>query len=348
MTGGGSSGHVTPNFALMPELIKAGFEIEYIGSHNGIEKKLVCNKKNIKYHEISCGKLRRYWSLKNFTDLINIIKGLKEANKLIKKIKPNIIFSKGGFVSVPVVIAGWKNKIPIVIHESDITPGLANKISIPFASCVCTSFKKAAENISKTKTIVTGSPIRDELFLGDKLRAKNNLKLNNMPVILVIGGSLGSIKINNVVRESLDELKNFVVIHICGMGNKKNIIRKNYFEFEYIDKNLADYFCLADMIISRAGSNAIFELLALKKPNLLIPLSKKASRGDQILNAMAFQKKGFSKILYEENLTKQNLLKNIKELYDNKEKYIKAMSESNFVAGNKKIIEQIKKLAKKN
>jgi len=345
LTGGGSSGHVTPNFALAQKLKRMNFEIEYIGSRNGIEKKLVKNK-NIIYHEIDSGKLRRYFSWKNFSDMFNIFRGLAQANKIIKKTKPDIIFSKGGFVSVPVVIAGRLNKIPVVIHESDMTPGLANKISVPFASSVCVSFENAARNIKKS--VITGSPIREELFHGDKSRAlkKLNLKTKSHPVILIIGGSLGSEKINKLIREILDELKNFIILHICGAGNKKNIKRENYFEFEYVDQELADLFCLADIIISRAGSNCIFEFLALRKPNLLIPLSKKASRGDQILNANYFRDKNFSRVLYEENLTRENLLHEIKNLFAQKDFYIRNMSESKLLNGTDNIIQEIVKLIK--
>ena len=341
LTGGGTAGHVTPNFALIPYLKSEGFEIEYIGSINGMEKKLV-EEKNIIYHGIASGKLRRYFDIKNFTDSVNILKGIWQANKLMKKIKPNIVFSKGGFVTVPVVISAWLNKIPIIIHESDMTPGLANKISIPFTSAICTSFPEAAKNIKKS--IVTGSPIRNELLNGNANNVRKKFQLDSRPVILIIGGSQGSIKINENIRAILNQLNNFQIIHICGKGNiDRNIRLENYLQFEYITDDLPDYFALSDIIISRAGSNSIFEFLALKKPNLLIPLSKKSSRGDQILNANSFQKQGFSKVLYEENLNPQSLLKNITELINEKDKYINNMSRKNFVNGNEKIISIIKK-----
>lgn len=344
LTGGGTAGHVTPNFALIPYLKSEGFEIEYIGSINGLEKKLV-EDKNIKYHGIASGKLRRYFDIKNFTDSANILKGIWQANKLMKKIRPNIVFSKGGFVTVPVVISAWLNKIPVIIHESDMTSGLANKICTPFTSVICTSFPDAAKNIKKS--VVTGSPIRDEILNGNADNIRKKLSLDTRPVILIIGGSQGSVKINQNIRAILNQLGDFQIIHICGKGNlDQNISLKNYFQFEYITDELADYFALADIIISRAGSNSIFEFLALKKPNLLIPLSKKSSRGDQILNANYFQKLGLSKVLYEENLNGQSLLKNIMELIDEKDKYIKNMSQKNFASGNEKIISLIKKYAR--
>lgn len=345
LTGGGTAGHVTPNFALLPYLKSAGFEIEYIGSLNGMEKKLV-EQKNIIYHGISCGKLRRYFDVKNFIDVGNILKGILQSNKLLKRIKPDVVFSKGGFVAVPVVISSWFNKIPVIIHESDMTAGLANRISIPFASVVCTSFPETAKKIKKS--FVTGSPIRYELFNGNKIHAKKKLCFDNKFVLLVMGGSQGSIKINEAIRRILYNLTDFNIIHICGRGNiDKNIERKNYVQFEYVTDELPDLFALADIIISRAGSNSIFEFLALKKPNLLIPLPKKSSRGDQILNAESFEKQGFSKVLYEENLSEALLLKMIYELVREQGIYIKNMEDSNFSDGSLKIIEQIKKYVHK-
>jgi UDP-N-acetylglucosamine--N-acetylmuramyl-(pentapeptide) pyrophosphoryl-undecaprenol N-acetylglucosamine transferase len=344
MTGGGTSGHVTPNLALVPQLLQKGFTIEYIGSKDGIEKKLVEQKK-IFYHGISTGKLRRYLSLKNISDIFKILYGVIESYSIIKKNHPDIIFSKGGFVAVPVVLAAWLNRIPVIIHESDITMGLANKISLPFAKVICTSFQETANNITSKKTIVTGPPIRYELFNGNKERARKFLKLDqkfySLPVLLVMGGSLGSVCINKITRECLHNLTGFIIIHICGKGNKKNISQPNYFEFEYLDKELPDFFCLADIIVSRAGSNSIFEFLFLNKPNLLIPLSKKSSRGDQILNAVYFKKMGFSKIIFEEDLTKENFINNIDELYKERMNYKHNMSNTTLINGNDMIINQI-------
>ena len=361
LTGGGTAGHVTPNFALVPYLKKNNFDIEYIGSKNGIEKDLV-RQENIIYHGISCGKLRRYFSLKNFSDIINIIKGIFEADKLIKKIKPNIIFSKGGFVSVPVVISGWLNKIPVVIHESDMSPGLANKISLPFAKVMCTSFliknmikdkdiKYKDVNIKKNsaqeKYVLTGAPVRQELFNGNAERARKKLNFDSRPVLLIIGGSQGSKKINGLIRNALNKLNSYQIIHVCGKNNlEPDIKQENYRQFEYVSRDLADYFKLADIIISRSGSNSIFEILALKKLNLLIPLSKKASRGDQILNAKFFESQGFSEVLLEENLNQDLFLDAIKKLLESKELYIKRMQENNFINGCEKIMAQIKKYAR--
>ena len=288
LTGGGTAGHVTPNIALLPRLKELGYDIHYIGSYTGIEKDLI-KQFEIPYHGISSGKLRRYFSVQNFTDPFRVLKGFREANKLIKELKPDVIFSKGGFVSVPVVMAGKRRHVPTIIHESDMTPGLANKISIPSATKVCCNFPETLEHLPKEKAVLTGSPIRQELLEGSRSSALEFCGLaDDKPVILIIGGSLGSVAVNNAVRSVLPELlKDFHVIHLCGKGKMDDSLKslKGYVQFEYIQNQLKDLFALTDVVISRAGANAICELLALHKPNLLIPLSANASRGDQILNA---------------------------------------------------------------
>ena len=289
LTGGGTAGHVTPNIALLPRLKELGYDIHYIGSYTGIEKDLI-KQFEIPYHGISSGKLRRYFSVQNFTDPFRVLKGFREANKLIKELKPDVIFSKGGFVSVPVVMAGKRRHVPTIIHESDMTPGLANKISIPSATKVCCNFPETLEHLPKEKAVLTGSPIRQELLEGSRSAALEFCGLtDDKPVILIIGGSLGSVAVNNAVRSVLPELlKDFHVIHLCGKGKMDDSLKslKGYVQFEYIQNQLKDLFALTDVVISRAGANAICELLALHKPNLLIPLSANASRGDQILNAV--------------------------------------------------------------
>ena len=331
LTGGGTAGHVTPNIALIPRLRELGYDIQYIGSYAGIEKELI-EPFGIPYHGISSGKLRRYFSVQNFTDPFRVIKGFGEARKLIKELKPDVIFSKGGFVSVPVVLAGKKSKVPVIIHESDMTPGLANKIAIPSATKVCCNFPETLECLPKGKAVLTGSPIRQELLSGNKIAAMDMCGFTaDKPVILVIGGSLGSVIVNNAVREALPELLNkFQVIHLCGKGKTDESLNstKGYCQFEYIKNELRDIFALADIVISRAGANAICELLALRKPNLLIPLSAKASRGDQILNARSFERQGFSMVIEEENLSKESLLQAVQNLYDNRSTFMDAMRNS--------------------
>lgn len=331
LTGGGTAGHVTPNIALLPRLKELNYDIHYIGSYNGIEKELI-EQFGIPYHGIATGKLRRYFSVQNFTDPFRVLKGMSEAKKLVKVLQPDVIFSKGGFVSVPVVLAGKSCKVPTIIHESDMTPGLANKLSIPSATKVCCNFPETLDHLPEGKAVLTGSPIRQELLRGDKFKAHEFLNFkSDKPVILVVGGSLGAVAVNNAVRALLPELlKSYQIIHLCGKGKVDESLKgvEGYAQFEYIKEELKDLFALTDIVISRAGANAICELLALRKPNLLIPLSATASRGDQILNARSFERQGFSVVLEEEELTNEVLLSAINKLYENRESYIETMKQS--------------------
>lgn len=332
LTGGGTAGHVTPNLALVSTLIEEGFEIEYIGSYEGIEKSLAADY-GLKYHGISTGKLRRYFDIKNFTDPFRVIKGFFESSKLMKEIKPDIVFSKGGFVSVPVVMAAGRKKIPVIIHESDMTPGLANRLSFKYATKICCNFPETKASLPESKAVLTGTPIRQELFTGNKQSAKEFLQFSDdKPVIMVIGGSLGALNVNIKVREALPLiLDKFNVIHLCGKGKLDETLigTKGYAQFEYIKDELKDLFALADVVISRAGANAICEIAALKKPNILIPLPCNASRGDQVLNAASFEKQGFSVVLEEDKITKETLFDTILDVYENRDKFIKAMESSN-------------------
>lgn len=331
LTGGGTAGHVTPNLALLPSLKERGYEIHYIGSYNGIERKLI-EGAGIPYDGISSGKLRRYFDLKNFSDPFRVLKGCAEAMRLIRKYRPDVVFSKGGFVAVPVVLAARHYKIPTIIHESDMTPGLANKICIPSAVRVCCNFPETLNYLPKEKAVLTGSPIRKELLEGDRLTGLNYSGLSaSRPILLVIGGSLGAVAINNQIRKILPRLlKSFQVIHICGKGNldESLIGHSGYVQYEYVDAPLRHLFAASDLVVSRAGANSICELLALRKPNILIPLSAAASRGDQILNARSFERQGYSVVLEEEELTNQVLLDSIIHLYENRSSYIDAMKNS--------------------
>lgn len=331
LTGGGTAGHVTPNLALLPALKERGYEIHYIGSYHGIERKLI-EGAGIPYDGISSGKLRRYFDVKNFTDPFRVLKGYAEALRLMKKYRPDVVFSKGGFVAVPVVLAAKHYKVPTIIHESDMTPGLANKICIPSASKVCCNFPETLSCLPKEKAVLTGSPIRKELLEGDRLTGLQYTGLSaSKPVILVIGGSLGSVAVNKAVRAILPKLLDtYQVIHICGKGNldESLIGREGYVQYEYVDAPLRHLFAVADLIISRAGANSICEILALRKPHILIPLSAAASRGDQILNAHSFEKQGFSTVLEEENLTEESLLLAVENTYQNRQRFIHAMSQS--------------------
>lgn len=349
MTGGGTAGHVTPNLALVPELKKLEYEIKYIGSIEGIERRII-EKEGIEYFPISSGKLRRYFDLKNFSDPFKVLKGVFQAKKIIKREKPDIVFSKGGFVTVPVVIAAHLNKIPVIAHESDITPGLANKLAIPYCTKVCVTFPESVKHIKGDKAVLTGTPIRKELLEGSKIKGKELCKFkDDKPILLIIGGSLGSKIINEIVRKNLDSiLSTFNIIHICGKSNLDENLenRMGYTQFEYVNEELPDLMKASNLVISRAGANVIYELLALKKPNLLIPLSKKSSRGDQILNAASFKKSGYSLVLQEEDVTDKTLLEKLNYLYENRNSYVNNMSKSKMNDGVKNITELIKKYTK--
>lgn len=349
LTGGGTAGHVTPNIALIPKLKEAGYDIEYIGSYDGIEKKLIADL-NIPYHGISSGKLRRYFDPKNFSDPFKVIKGYFQASKLIKKIKPDVVFSKGGFVSVPVVLAAKRRGVPAIIHESDITPGLANKICIPCATKVCANFPETLNHLPQEKAVLTGSPIRAELFSGNKIKGLDFCGFtSNKPVIMIIGGSLGSVAVNEHVRAILPKLlEKYQVVHLCGKGKVDRSLDNTpgYVQYEYIKQELCDIMSCANLVISRAGANAICELLALRKPNILIPLSAASSRGDQILNANSFKKQGFSYVIEEENLTDETLLAGIDEVFTNKDKYINAMASSPAKDSVQTIVNLIKEYSK--
>lgn len=332
MTGGGTAGHVTPNIALMPALRNEGYEISYIGSYEGIEKRLI-EEQGVSYYGISSGKLRRYFDPKNFSDPFKVLKGYSQSVKLLKKLKPDVVFSKGGFVSVPVVLAARHCKVPAIIHESDLTPGLANKLAIPGAVKVCCNFPETLNYLPKEKAVLTGSPIRQELLKGNANHAFSLCRFSDRtkPVIMIVGGSTGSRAINTAIRGLLPELvKSYNIIHLCGKGNLDETLHSvsGYAQFEYANQELSDMFALSDLVISRAGANAICELLALRKPNILIPLSAEASRGDQILNANSFRSQGFSYVLEESELTNTALLEAIEHVFRKKEDYVSAMENS--------------------
>ena len=365
LTGGGTAGHVTPNIALLPALREAGYEIAYVGSEDGIEKELMCDC-GIPYIGVPTGKLRRYFDLKNFTDPFRVLKGYAKARQFLKGYRPDVVFSKGGFVSVPVVRAAASLKIPCVIHESDMTPGLANKLCFGAAAKVCCNFPETVEKLPKGKAVLTGTPIRAELFTGDRQKGLSLCGFTNAPaftesadaakstestesaesvksvksaedqdpaaaskasepadkpVLMIMGGSQGAASVNEAVRNHLNELlKDFRIIHLCGTGkydaSKDGI--EGYRQFEYVKEDLKHLFAAADVIISRAGANAIFEILAMQKPSLLIPLSV-GTRGDQILNARSFEAQGFSVVLVESEKGEKKGKKEKKEKQENKD-----------------------------
>jgi len=341
LTGGGSAGHVTPNIALIPALKKAGYEIFYIGSYEGIEKKLI-EDYNIPYFGIATGKLRRYFDPKNFTDPFRVMKGFTESITLLKRINPDIIFSKGGFVSVPVVRAAKVLGIPYIVHESDITPGLANKLSMKGARKICCNFPETMTHLPADKAILTGTPIREELGNGSREEGKKICGFtDDKPVLMVIGGSLGAQSVNETVRFALPRLlPQFNVVHICGKEKMDNLKLSvpGYKQFEYVKNELKDLFAMADIVVSRAGANSICELLALKKPNILIPLSTKSSRGDQMLNAKSFEQQGFSLVIDNDELDEDILVETIEDLYENRDKFLANMNKSSLQSATDAIV----------
>lgn len=349
LTGGGTAGHVTPNLALVPALRDLGYEIRYIGSYNGIEKTLTTGA-GLTYYGISSGKLRRYFDWKNFSDPFRVLKGYGEARKILKQENPDIVFSKGGFVAVPVVIAAHRLHIPVIIHESDMTPGLANKLCLSSASRVCCNFSETLQYLPADKAVHTGCPIRSELLSGSRLKGLEMTGFSaNKPVLMIIGGSMGAVAVNNAVRAALPGLlPHFQIVHLCGKGHLDDSLQNTpgYVQYEYMGEPLKDLFAMADVVISRAGANAICELLALKKPALLVPLSLAASRGDQILNAKSYQSKGYSMVLPEEELSTDRLVQDVLSLYENRRSYIAAMEQAHDRNAVDKIVELIGQYAR--
>lgn len=257
------------------------------------------------------------------TEMARVIKGFMEARSLLRKLKPSLVFSKGGFVSVPVILAASTLRIPIYIHESDMTPGLANNISKRFATKIFTSFEETKMYFPQNMTTVIGSPIRKEITNGSSERGRQFLGFDTThPIITIMGGSLGAKKINQVVRDSLEHLSlNFQVVHLCGRNNVDEGLSafQRYKQFEYVHEELPDLLAATDVVITRDGSNAIFEFLALNILMIVIPLGLDQSRGDQILNAEAFQKKGYSLTLEESKLNRESLVELVELVYNNRE-----------------------------
>ncbi|WP_203248869.1 undecaprenyldiphospho-muramoylpentapeptide beta-N-acetylglucosaminyltransferase [Sporosarcina beigongshangi] len=346
LTGGGTAGHVSVNQALIPVFEEKGYEIHYIGSHTGIEKELISNGyPEVIYHAIQSGKIRRYFSMKNFSDPFRVGVGVMQALAIIRKVKPEIIFSKGGFVSVPVVLAAKLAKIPVVVHESDLTPGLANKLALPFSNHIFTVFEQTLDYVPAEKSTCTGAIIRPELFEGVREDGLGIARLSgHKPVLLIMGGSQGSSVVNEAIRKDLVAiLQQFDVIHLCGKGNVDDNLEDmvGYTQFEYVTDGLPHLLAASDFAVSRAGSNAIFELLALRKPMLLIPLSAAKSRGDQILNAAYFQKLGYAHVLQEEEVANRVLSTEFASLLGSEKQLIEKMKESLLPKTPEEMVEMI-------
>ena len=347
LTGGGTAGHVTPHLALIPELKKRGYEIHYIGTENGIEHEMMNRVEGVTYHAVKSGKLRRYFDLQNLTDPFRVLMGAEESVRIIRKLRPNVCFSKGGFVAVPVVWGAWRAGVPIVCHESDLTPGLANKICSRFAKKIATTFPECAEALGE-KAEMTGTPMRPELFSG---RREEGLRLagfsGEKTVLLMTGGSLGAQSVNRVLREALpDLLPDMDIIHICGKGNLSEELRDTpgYTQFEFVTDELPHLFAAADIVLSRAGSNSLCELQALKKPMLLVPYPLSASRGDQVLNARSYAQRGLALVLEQEQMTRETLVAHLHQLLEQKDQLIHALENAPEPNGTARILEMIEEV----
>ncbi|MCL2059551.1 MAG: undecaprenyldiphospho-muramoylpentapeptide beta-N-acetylglucosaminyltransferase [Oscillospiraceae bacterium] len=354
LTGGGSAGHVMPNLILLPALFADGWDVHYIGSRDGIEATLA-RRDGVTYHAVATGKLRRYFDVKNIVDPFRVLAGICQSLFLVAKIRPRVIFSKGGFVAVPVVLGGRLMGAPVVIHESDLTQGLANRICAPFASRICMSFEKTMGALSggaRKRALYTGAPVRPELCDGDEAEGLRLCGFDGeKPVLLVIGGSQGSESLNRIVRSALPELlETWQVAHICGRGGADDGYRdkKGYAQFEFAGPELAHLYRISRAAVSRAGSNVIFELLKLKIPSVLIPLPLTASRGDQILNAQEFERSGFCLALDEEAAkTGHNLLEALDRLEADRGRIERAMEAARSSDSAGLILEAIYSAAKK-
>ena len=347
LTGGGTAGHVSPNQALIPLLLEEGWEIHYIGTKAGIERTLIEAMPGVTYHAVSSGKLRRYFDWKNFTDPFRVIAGMLQSFSIIRRLKPSIVFSKGGFVSVPVVVGGWLCGVPVVMHESDITPGLANKLCKPFAKAVCTTFPECTKLLG-AKGVQTGTPLRAQIFTGSR---DSGLKLagfdGSKPVLMMIGGSLGAQTVNAVLREALGELtKKYDVLHVCGKGNLAAELEgmAGYKQFEYLSAELPDAFACADIVLSRAGSNSLSELMALKKPALLIPYH--SGRGDQVLNANSLKARGLAHVMIQSDMNAKSLTDALDALWEDRELLTQRLAALPDADGTKAVLDQIHKYAK--
>ena len=349
LTGGGSAGHVTPHLALLPHLLKAGYDVHYIGTENGIERGMIEKLPGVTYHAVKSGKLRRYHDWKNFTDPFRVIAGAFQSAHLIRRLRPDVCFSKGGFVSVPVVIGAWLNRVPTLCHESDLTPGLANKICSKFAQRVATTFPECAEALGK-KGVFTGTPLRPELFGGSREKGLQMAGFSReKPVLMMMGGSLGAQSVNKALRDALPRLlPHMQVLHICGKGNLDESLNglDGYWQTEFLSAELPDAMAAADLILSRAGANALCEFQALGKPMLLIPYPKGASRGDQILNAASFERRGLARVMAQESMTADTLADALLDLLEHGDDLRRALREAPPADGTQAVLKLIEEIQK--
>lgn len=349
-TGGGSAGHVTPNLPLIRRCLQDQWQVFYIGSKDGIEKTLIA-KEPIPYLSISSGKLRRYFSWQNFLDPLKILAGIVQAFFILKKLKPCVIFSKGGFVSFPVVIAGKLLGIPSILHESDLTPGLSNRLCFPLAQKICLTFPETLNFIPRyaNKSMIVGTLIREEAHEGSAEKGREICQFpSDKKILFVYAGSLGSERINQIVRSSLPELLNrFYIIHSCGKGKMDMQLQQpGYLQFEYLHETFYHLLACSDLVISRSGSNTLSELLMFQKPHILIPLSQRASRGEQVFNARYFSKRGTSIVLDEDHLDKTELMTAIDKALNQTNTLRASMQQHKMVDGTEAIYRLITHIGK--
>ena len=347
LTGGGTLGHVTPHLSLIPHLLEEGYEIHYIGTEKGMEAEKIRSIPQVTYHAVKSGKLRRYFSWQNFTDPFRVLAGAVQSARLMGKIRPDVCFSKGGFVAVPVVFGAWLHGVPVVCHESDLTPGLANRLCAPFARKIATTFPECAQALGP-KAEMTGTPLRPELFRGSRARGLSLLGFDgSRPILLMMGGSSGAQAVNRALREALPRLTDqFDVAHICGKGNLDGELQgaAGYRQLEFLDAELPDALACADLVLSRAGSNALCEFQALCKPMLLVPYPKGASRGDQILNAQSLQKRGLARVLLQEDMTADTLVRALESTWADREQLTAALHAAPPADGTERVLEMIEEV----
>ena len=326
-TGGGSAGHVVPTLPVMEYLIARSWQVVYIGSRSGLEERLV-EPLGVAFHSITTGKLRRYWSIDNLFDCFRVPVGVVQAIRILRKEDPDVVFSKGGYVAFPIVVAAWLFRIPVVAHESDVSPGLANRLCFWFVDSLCVNFDSTRATVRRL--VVTGTPIRKALLEGNAESGRERLGFREkLPIILVVGGSLGALRLNRLIRETLDQLTiEFNVVHVCGPGNvdATRVNDSRYRQLEYVDDGWGDVLACADVVVSRAGANSVVELLSLNKPNILVPIPATVSRGDQIENAEVARSEGYSTVLREDELNVEMLTRTIREVFSGRSFWRKRLS----------------------
>ncbi|MCM1404212.1 MAG: UDP-N-acetylglucosamine--N-acetylmuramyl-(pentapeptide) pyrophosphoryl-undecaprenol N-acetylglucosamine transferase [Prevotella sp.] len=337
LTGGGTAGHVLPQMALLPYLRPYFDQIVYLGGE-GVEKS-IAKENGLPYYEITTVKLRRTLTLKNLLIPFKLMKGIREAKKILRQLQPSVVFSKGGFVALPVVYAAASLGIKIVAHESDMSLGLANRLSAKKCQTLCTTFP--LDQTKYPQMVQTGAIIRNSIYHGDPKQIK--IPNNGKPNLLVIGGSLGATAINQAVWSALTPLCNdWNVLHVTGKGKTNPTYRHaQYLQVDYLNQP-QDAFAWADVVLARSGSGTVSELLALKKPAVYCPLPKTESRGDQIQNAAYLQKLGVCEVLPQAALNTENLIKLLNQVYRDRQRYITQCAKQNWIDGTSKIINYLR------